>query len=303
VRTISRAILAAAGLLLLSAATASAQNNFVANGNFDTSAGSWTRESSTEVAIAFDAALGDPAPGSMRLTNSSTGPGNGIGVIQCLGAVTVGKSYTWGGRMFLPSGQQRTGPLFLGLRWRSGPGCTGNDVDQPRLSTNLFNTWIPLSANQVAPAGAASVQFVAFPSKVEAGGSLIGNFDSLFFRQADGLIPPCVADAITLCLNNNRFSVTATWRTDQGAGAGTAIPLTSDTGSFWFFSANNLEGIFKLVNGCAFNNFYWFFGGGLTNVEVTLRVFDRQTGLARVYQNPISTAFLPIQDTAGYPCP
>ena len=294
--------LAAAVLLVVTAAPASAQNNFVANGNFDTDVSGWT--ASSGVSIAFDGAFGNTSPGSLRLTNSSAGASIGAGVSQCLGPATAGKLYNWGGRLFLPGGQNRTGNLQIGLRWKSGPGCTGDSIDQPRLQTNFFDAWDLKSANnQAAPAGTVSVEFLAFPSKVEAGGSLIGYFDSLFFRQSDGLIPPCVADAITLCLNNNRFSVTATWRTAQGAGAGTAVPLTSDTGSFWFFSSNNLEGIFKLVNGCAFNNFYWFFAGGLTNVEVTLRVFDRQTGLAKVYQNPINTAFLPIQDTAGYPCP
>lgn len=294
---------AGAAALLLLAVPASAQNNFIANGNFDTSAANWTPESTTEVAVAFDAAFGNPSPGSMKLTNTSVGPGNGIGVTQCLGAVTAGKQYTWGGRLYIPSGQNRTGPLYLGLRWRSGPGCTGTDVDQPRLSTILKDTWDARSENDTAPPGTASVQFLAFPSKAEAGGALFGYFDSLFFRQADGQIPACVADAITLCLNNNRFSVTAVWQTPQGVGPGTPVVLTSDTGTFWFFSSNNLEGVFKVVNGCAFNNFYWFFGGGLTNVQVILRVFDRQTGTAKIYVNPANTAFSPIQDTAAFACP
>jgi murein DD-endopeptidase MepM/ murein hydrolase activator NlpD len=46
------------------------------------------------------------------------------------------------------------------------------------------------STEQIAPAGAASAQFVAFPSKLEAGGSLVAHFDDLYFRNtplfADG---------------------------------------------------------------------------------------------------------------------
>ena len=37
------------------------------------------------------------------------------------------------------------------------------------------------STTQEAPAGAVSVLYVAFPSKVEAGGTLVSNFDNLFF--------------------------------------------------------------------------------------------------------------------------
>jgi hypothetical protein len=299
-RISARVVSALAGILLL-AATASAQN-WVANGNFDANAGSWTLNSA-DSAIAFDAAFGNPAPGSMRVTNSSAGGSIGTGVLQCLGAVTPGKQYTWGGRVNMPGGQNRTGNLQIGLRWLTGPGCTGNSLDQPRLVSNLKDTWDIKSETDAAPAGAASVMYVAFPSKVEAGGALFGYFDSLFFKQADGLVPPCVADAVTLCLNSNRFSLTATWRTSSASGPGTAVPLTGDTGAFWFFSSNNLEGIFKLVTGCPVNNFYWFFGGGLTNVEVTLRAFDTTTGTAAVYVNPLNTAFQPIQDTSAFKCP
>jgi hypothetical protein len=35
--------------------------------------------------------------------------------------------------------------------------------------------------NQTAPAGAVSARFTAFPSKVEAGGTLVGLFDRLFY--------------------------------------------------------------------------------------------------------------------------
>jgi hypothetical protein len=82
-----------------------------------------------------------------------------------------------------------------------------------------------------------------------------------------------------------------------------AVPLTSDTGALWFFSSNNLEAMLKLVTGCAFNNFYWFFAGGLTNVRVTIRVTDTLTGIVRIYENPLNVAFQPIQDTAAFPCP
>jgi hypothetical protein len=82
------------------------------------------------------------------------------------------------------------------------------------------------------------------------------------------------------------------------------VTETSDTGTFWFFSANNIETIVKVVNGCAFNQRYWVFGGGLTNVAVTILVTDTQTGILRTYTNPQGTAFQPIQDTNAFAtCP
>jgi hypothetical protein len=95
------------------------------------------------------------------------------------------------------------------------------------------------------------------------------------------------------------------WTTADGrTGVGEAVSETSDTGMLWFFSSNNLEAIVKVVNGCSFNQRYWVFAAGLTNVATTLRVTDTQTGVLRTYTNPQGVAFQPIQDTAAFAtCP
>lgn len=114
----------------------------------------------------------------------------------------------------------------------------------------------------------------------------------------------CVSNATTLCVNGGRFRVQATFATAQGqSGAATAVPETSDTGMFWFFSSNNIEAIVKVVNGCSFNQRFWVFAGGLTNVSVTLTVTDTVTGVVRTYTNPQGTPFAPIQDTNAFLCP
>ena len=114
----------------------------------------------------------------------------------------------------------------------------------------------------------------------------------------------CVSNATTLCLNGGRFRVHATFATPQEqAGSATAVAETSDTGMFWFFTPNNLEAIVKVVNGCSFNQRYWVFAGGLTNVSVTMTVTDTATGSVRTYTNPQGTPFAPIQDTNAFSCP
>ena len=99
---------------------------------------------------------------------------------------------------------------------------------------------------------------------------------------------PCVANATTLCLNGGRFKVQVNWQVvSQGtSGAGTGIPLTGDTGEFWFFSANNIELVVKVVDGRAFNNHYWVFYGALSDVAYTITVTDSQTGAVKTYSNP-----------------
>jgi hypothetical protein len=115
----------------------------------------------------------------------------------------------------------------------------------------------------------------------------------------------CVPDATTLCLNNDRFMVDATFRTPAGqTGDGQAVQLTDDTGYFWFFNAANVEMVLKVLDGCPVNNNYWVFAGGLTNVEVMIRVEDTETGDVRNYTNPLRTPFQPIQDTSAFAtCP
>ena len=115
----------------------------------------------------------------------------------------------------------------------------------------------------------------------------------------------CTPSATTLCLNNNRFAVTADFRTLQGqSGAATGVELTADSGYFYFFNAANIEIVIKVLNACAVNQSYWVFAAGLTNVEVDLQVLDTQTGTVKTYHNPIETAFAPIQDTSAFAaCP
>ncbi len=119
--------------------------------------------------------------------------------------------------------------------------------------------------------------------------------------------PLCASDAHTLCLNNNRFAVTASFQqTPTGPSVlATAVRLTADSGYFWFFNENNVEVVVKVVNGCVdpFNS-YWVFAAGLTNVGVELAVTDTRHGVTQTYSNPIGTAFEPIQDTAAFAtCP
>jgi hypothetical protein len=114
----------------------------------------------------------------------------------------------------------------------------------------------------------------------------------------------CLADADTLCLNNGRFRVVASWQTSTASGSAKAVTETTDTGMFWFFSANNIEMIIKVVNGCALNSRYWVFAGGMTNAAVTMTVTDTRTGAVKSYPNSLNTAFQPVQDTSAFAtCP
>lgn len=119
--------------------------------------------------------------------------------------------------------------------------------------------------------------------------------------DATGIRVPCVANATTLCLNQNRFRVTSRWRTPDGnTGAGRAVALTADTGYFWFFRSANVEYLIKVLNGCSTNSRFWVFAGGLTNLDIETTVEDTSNGARHVYRNPQRTAFVPVQDTQTF---
>ena len=107
----------------------------------------------------------------------------------------------------------------------------------------------------------------------------------------------CVEDANAICLSGSRFRVSATWLSGNNSGNAGAVRLTGDTGYFWFFSNTNVELVLKVLNACTFNNRFWVFAGGLTDVRTTITVTDTMTGATKQYTNTGGIAFAPIQDT------
>jgi hypothetical protein len=110
----------------------------------------------------------------------------------------------------------------------------------------------------------------------------------------------CTASETTLCLNEGRFSASVAWKDFQGrTGVGTAIPITTDTGYFWFFSSTNIELVVKVLDARPVNGKYWVFFGALSNVEYTLTVTDTVTGARKQYVNP-SGQFASVGDTKAF---
>jgi hypothetical protein len=126
----------------------------------------------------------------------------------------------------------------------------------------------------------------AFPSGLAAGSptsALAATSDPE--RAASG---PCEQGSSTLCLNGGGFSVAVTFRVPSHSQDATAVavPLTTDTGYFWFFSAGNIELVVKVLDGREVNGRFWVFYGALTDLESTITVTDTLTGVSRTYFNP-----------------
>jgi len=114
---------------------------------------------------------------------------------------------------------------------------------------------------------------------------------------------PCQPAADRLCLAGGRFAVTIAWQDfTGGSGHGLRLPLTDDTGAFWFFRDDNPEVVVKVLDARAVNGHFWVFYGALTNVAFRLEVTDTATGAQRVYENP-SGHFASLGDAAAFPPP
>jgi len=108
---------------------------------------------------------------------------------------------------------------------------------------------------------------------------------SITFLEAD--VEPCAPDANTMCLDNGRFKVEVTWNDHHGAtGDGMVAPCgTDDSGLFYFFNPDNWEMLFKVLNGCDYNDHYWVYFAATTDVGFNVRVTDTMTGFTKAYSN------------------
>jgi PKD repeat protein len=205
--------------------------------------------------------------------------------------------------------QPATNPAAVNFRsYPTGP-VVGTDVHFIDMSTGSPTSWSwDFGDGNVATVQNPTHAYAAagtYNVKLSATGSGGTNSTTKAVTVAPGGAVACVANATTLCLSSGRFQVTAAWQKPDGSsGNGNAIPLTSDSGYFWFFDPTNIELVTKVLNACAVNTNYWVFGAGLTNVKVTVTVLDTVTGVSEQYFNALGTAFQPIQDTAAFgTCP
>jgi len=122
-------------------------------------------------------------------------------------------------------------------------------------------------------------------------------FDLVFYLHSTTEV--AVGDA--LVLRGGRFAVTAAWRDYEGrTGNGWPISFADASGFFWFFDPENVELVVKVLDACGYTGTYWFYAGGLTDVELTLTVRDTWTGQERVYENDLGHPFTPVTDTLAF---
>ena len=99
--------------------------------------------------------------------------------------------------------------------------------------------------------------------------------------------PGCTESDGALCLSGGRFRVEVEWQSHKGErGTGALQRLSDETGTATFFSPENVELVFKLLDGRGINDHYWVYYGALSDVEYWLTVTDTLHDRVVVYRNP-----------------
>jgi Viral BACON domain len=168
------------------------------------------------------------------------------------------------------------------------------------VATLLFTLAAGVSFGQTGPGepagGSARVSNVSFTPE--------GRIDTRLTLAVHAAAVPaaCTSTETVFCANNGRFAVQVVFSAPNlgiNNAPAQATTLTSDTGYFWFFSPNNVELVVKVVDGRAFNNFFWVFYGALSDVAYTVTVTDTQTGAIKTYTNSAGT-LASVADTAAF---
>ncbi len=128
----------------------------------------------------------------------------------------------------------------------------------------------------------------------------------LYAATPSGVYQYPLADSV-LSLNPGRsfaISLTAADPRTGRVGAGVATQVNDLWGYFSIpaitSNPNNPEVFVKMLDGTALNGSYWFFYGGLTDLEYTLTVTEDATGHQRTYTKPAGSE-CGGSDTAAFP--
>ena len=126
------------------------------------------------------------------------------------------------------------------------------------------------------------------PSPPIPSSQTVGNLAAESVTPVGGAGTACIPSDTVICLNDGRFQVSVQWADPRSGntGAGMSLAATNDSGFFYFFDPDNVELVTKIIDGTAVNGRFWFFYGGLSDVEFTIQVTDLATSRTRTYRNP-----------------
>lgn len=94
--------------------------------------------------------------------------------------------------------------------------------------------------------------------------------------------------ALTLWDGRFRVFVDFTDPTTGGVRSAHGVPLSQQSGGFWFYDPRNLEVLVKVLDGRPLNGHVWVFAASLTTLRYTLTVIDTLGGCDELPIDPVS---------------
>jgi nitrogen regulatory protein PII-like uncharacterized protein len=187
---------------------------------------------------------------------------------------------------------------------------TDTATNQVKTYTNPSGTLASVADTQAFPGGTTAPSELHAPEAADFAWALAAQAKAGFApgapaistsAEASAAPAVCTANAQTLCLNASRFQIRVDWAvpSQNRSGTGTAVPVTGDTGYFWFFSSANVELVIKVLDARGVNQHYWVFYGALSSVQYTITVTDTVTGAIKVYRNASGT-LASVADTSAF---
>ena len=233
---------------------------------------------------------GVDAPGRMRLELSPGGrPANPAGSIEFTGPAFPGRE---GGETVIAVERRGGTRGEVAVRYRTLPRSAA-DSDFSAVSGRL--AWkdgesgtrrvaVPLMADDEIE---RSELFDLVLSDV-AGGAELPEPRAVGVIQDATAGPGCENGDGALCLSGGRFRVEVEWQSqhDGSRGTGSLRRLSDESGVATFFSPDNVELVFKLLDGRGVNDHHWVYYGALSDVEYWLTVTDTLHDRIVVYRNP-----------------
>jgi len=278
--------------------------NLLVNPDLDGNLNGWSPIGNTTYDANEDQTGNNPQSGVALA--SETG-GNGAALTQCVNLPTFWRSVTFSMSYFTRAAISN-GSSFGQVQFFSGANCSGAFLSQQEQFGPSSSTFQKVALTGLTPpidSQSARLTYGVQDSDPTQPATAV--LDTFFFGYFE-LAGNCATDPTLLCVNANRFQVTATFalKCRTGSTSANGVRDTDQGGFLWCFDPTNPELFVKVLNACqpSVGNTYWVFIAGLTNVGVSITVTDTQTGMHKTYTNPANTDFKPVLDTAGLPvCP